>query len=404
MITDYKEYLNPSFVYIPLTDVEYKIANVKVELEDNVLIGSVLAYKLKGKEKLPVISTVSGKVTEFKVLMDRYGKLVDHCVIENDKQNNQIELVSYVDPSSAQIRNRLYELGIEKMNVDGSYTPLKFSSKISHVCINSIFVNEPSYSTDYIYLQDNAEAIASGILLIAKAALCDSMTLFIDKTMPNEVLEHVGMSVVEKNIDLVVIDSRKLDGKDIKYIAKLVNEQLSDNLLNSEIIYVDIYTAKKVFDSMKGIIPSTTPVALTGDGIKANVIYECKIGTQLIDLVDDLKGYNEIEDMVLHIGDFLTGIQVTSDLFSITHSVDSINIAEYRDSDEDVCIKCGECNDVCPVGILPQNIMDAELRNVNSRIVELNTNYCVECGLCSYVCPSKINVLEWVRRAKRRVG
>ena len=48
--------------------------------------------------------------------------------------------------------------------------------------------------------------------------------------------------------------------------------------------------------------------------------------------------------------------------------------------------------------------MDAELRNVNSRIVELDTHLCVECGLCTYVCPSKINVLEWVRRAKRRVG
>jgi len=48
--------------------------------------------------------------------------------------------------------------------------------------------------------------------------------------------------------------------------------------------------------------------------------------------------------------------------------------------------------------------MDAELRSVNDRIVELNTDECIECGLCTYVCPSKINVLEWVRRAKRRVG
>ena len=100
----------------------------------------------------------------------------------------------------------------------------------------------------------------------------------------------------------------------------------------------------------------------------------------------------------------MTGIQVLTDEIAITSNTNAFNISEYRDDEEDVCIKCGDCNDVCPVGILPQNIMDTELRSVSDRIVELNTDECIECGLCTYVCPSKINVLEWVRRAKRRVG
>ena len=108
--------------------------------------------------------------------------------------------------------------------------------------------------------------------------------------------------------------------------------------------------------------------------------------------------------MNIHLGSFLTGMQLDNDDFAITQSVDSINVCEFRDVEEDVCIKCGDCNDICPAGILPQNIMDAELRSVNLRIVDLDTHLCVECGLCTYVCPSKINVLEWVRRAKRRVG
>jgi len=117
-----------------------------------------------------------------------------------------------------------------------------------------------------------------------------------------------------------------------------------------------------------------------------------------------VNGYNDVDEMVCHIGDFLTGQQVTTDEIAVTLTVNAVNFSEYDEEEEDVCIKCGDCNDVCPVGILPQNIMDAELRSVNDRIVELNTDECIECGLCTYVCPSKINVLEWVRRAKRRVG
>lgn len=404
MITELREYLAPKKVYIPLTDNDYKIANVKVEIDQEILAGQILAEKFKGKVKLPVVSSVSGKVVGFEEMSDRYGKIVDHCVIENDQLDNSIELVVYENPSSTQIRTRLYDLGLERTAVDGSFTPLKFDREVNHLVVNAIYVNEPSYSVDYLYLQEGAEEFARGIELLAKAALCEDVTLIVDKKMPADVLSEIGKAIVDKNIKLLSIDPNRLDGQDFKYIRSLVKEDLEINLLNSGVMYVDAFTAKMVNDAVNGFVTTSRLVALSGDGIKTNALYQARIGTRLCDLVADLEGYNEVSEMVLHIGDFLTGIQVTSDDISITANTDAFNFAEYRETEDDVCTKCGDCNDVCPVGILPQNIMDAELRNVNSRIVELDTHLCTECGLCTYVCPSKINVLEWVRRAKRRVG
>ena len=65
MISEYKEYLSPIKVYIPLTDTEYKIANVHVEIGDKVLEGQKLADKFSGKLKRAVISSVSGTVAAF---------------------------------------------------------------------------------------------------------------------------------------------------------------------------------------------------------------------------------------------------------------------------------------------------------------------------------------------------
>lgn len=404
MLTEFKEFLSPSKVYIPLTDVDYKIANVKVQIDDEVKVGQVLAEKFKGKAKLPVVSSVSGTIIGFEVLEDRYGKKVDHCVIENNKQNSQIELGSYENPSSSQIRTILNDLGIERTNPSGIFTPIKFDKKIDHVVVNTIFGNEPHYSVDYFYLQDHAEEIAKGIEMLAKAALCESITVFVDRRMPAEVLEKFGIAIVDKNVNLVEIDPVNVQGQDQRFIAKLVGKDLKPNLLDSGVLYTDTAATKMVVDAINGIVPSSRQVVITGDGVKSNVVYEVRFGTLLTELVEDLGGYNDVEEMVLHIGDFLTGQQVKSDEIAITATTDGFNFAEYRDVEEDVCIKCGDCNDVCPAGILPQNIMDAELRAVNSRIVELDTNLCTECGLCTYVCPSKINVLEWVRRAKRRVG
>jgi electron transport complex protein RnfC len=196
----------------------------------------------------------------------------------------------------------------------------------------------------------------------------------------------------------------QVKGQDIKYIRSLVKKDLKVNVLESGVLYTNVDAAKLVYDALNGTVPTSRQVVLSGDGIKSNVVYEVRFGTLLSELVKDLDGYNDVEEMVLHVGNFITGNQVTTDEIAITQTTDAFNFAQYEGVDEDVCIKCGDCNDVCPVGILPQNIMDAELRAVNSRIVELDTGLCTECGLCSYVCPSKINVLEWVRRAKRRVG
>lgn len=406
MITEYKDYLNPTKVYIPLTDSTYKIANVKVNVDDEVLKGQVVAYKFKGKEKYPVISSVSGKVVEFKDMMDRYGKIVDHVVIENDMENRQVELKKYEDATASEVRAALYEVGLDVMNVDGSFTPLHFNHyNIDHLFVNAVFVNEPHYSVEYSLLEDDANKVAEGLSLIAKAALTENITVFIDKYMPSEALEQFGVACVDKNVNFITIDPKKVNGKELKHIHKTLGTTLGDNLLAAGGMYVDVETCKTVYDVVvEGIVPSECNVVLTGDGIKSNASVKTVSGTLLSELIGSVDGYNEAEEMVCHVGNFLTGQQVTTDEIAVTLTVNAINFSEFQEEEEDVCIKCGVCNDVCPVGILPQNIMDAELRNVNDRIVELNTNECIECGLCTYACPSKINVLEWVRRARRRVG
>ena len=419
MITEYRKYIDPSKVYIPLTDLDHKMANVKVEIGDRVLIGDMVAEKFKGKIKSPVLSTVSGKVLEFKDMIDRYGKIVDHIIIENDRLYEKKQFKTYVPSRAkeikkdtisigiapAEVRNVINELGLRNVSVDGMFTELIFDSSIKYVVVNAIFINEPFISTDYEFLKEHSNDIADGVDLISRAGNSEKTIIIVDKFMPEDALEELGKAIVERDIEVVTIDSKKVDARDYKIIKKLVKEQLSINLLDNGVVYTTVSAAKMVHDAVRLGIPAVTrKIAITGDALKINAVYEVRIGTRFIDLVEDLGGYNEIKNMNLHIGSFLTGIQLDNDDFAITQSVDSIHVAEYRGVDEDVCIKCGDCNDICPAGILPQNIMDAELRNVNYRIVDLFTHECVECGLCTYVCPSKINVLEWVRRAKRRVG
>lgn len=406
MITENKRFLDPRKVYIPLTDKTSKIANLKVAKNEEVKVGQVLAYKFNGKIKTPVISTVSGTVEGFEELEDRFGKLIDHVVIENDKKYSSLDYGRMtMDASPSEIKNRLTEMGVNQISVDGLFTDVDFTNPVNFIVINAIYTNEPFISTDYDYIKKQAEDISLGIKLLGIAAHTEKLYLIVDKFMDSETLENLGKATVDKGIEIVTINSKKMQGADYKIIKKLIKKPLSNNLLNDGVLYTTVCAAKATYDAVLNSTPFTKrQIAVTGDALKTNALYEVRLGTLFTDIVEDLGDYQVTENLNLHVGSFLTGNQLETDKFSITSSVDSINVGVIRDDKEEVCTKCGDCNDVCPAGILPQNIMDAELRNVNYRIVDLNTEQCIECGLCTYVCPSKINVLEWVRRAKRRVG
>ncbi len=47
--------------------------------------------------------------------------------------------------------------------------------------------------------------------------------------------------------------------------------------------------------------------------------------------------------------------------------------------DENKCVRCGECSDVCPTGVI---VMEGR------KPVVKNANKCIACLSCSYVCRS----------------
>ena len=72
----------------------------------------------------------------------------------------------------------------------------------------------------------------------------------------------------------------------------------------------------------------------------------------------------------------------------------------YPKIQEEKCVRCGSCVLSCPVGLEPVQIMNAVKSLDKDRIKALNPLKCIECGLCAYSCTSKIQVTDYVRRAK----
>jgi Na+-translocating ferredoxin:NAD+ oxidoreductase subunit C len=64
------------------------------------------------------------------------------------------------------------------------------------------------------------------------------------------------------------------------------------------------------------------------------------------------------------------------------------------------CIRCGNCSEVCPARLLPQQLHLNALAMDLDGLERYGLMDCIECGCCDYVCPSQIPLVERFRAAK----
>ena len=69
----------------------------------------------------------------------------------------------------------------------------------------------------------------------------------------------------------------------------------------------------------------------------------------------------------------------------------------------DACIRCGECAEVCPVDLLPQQLHWYSQAKDVTKLADYKLLDCIECGACDYVCPSQIPLVDYYRFTKGEI-
>ena len=388
--------LRPSSVSIPLHNPTTKYYDLSVAVGDRVLVGQKIAVRYNQEVRLPVFSSVSGVVRSVESREYVNGISMDHLVIDNDTKEEQAKARPLLKPYNAQmLRTQLLDMGVEGLDQSGLYTALDFTGNIKQVIVNAVYENAGFVKQDVQWFEADQDALIMGCYLLAEASLTPVTVLTNQRSFATK-CQQAGLQVR-------MVRPRANKAWQVEAISSIIKQQPPFDLLTVGVIYTNAHTAKAVHDAIElGVPVTTTEVVVLLDDPKQHQIVEAKIGSSFAQLLG-VEAANQPQDVTYFSGNVLSGSSMKSGDFVVHSDASTIG---YTSSviEEDVCIKCGLCNDVCPVGILPQNIMDSEIREAEDRIYNYSVDQCVECGLCSYVCPSEINVLEWVRRAKRRVA
>ncbi|GAG23101.1 unnamed protein product, partial [marine sediment metagenome] len=129
-----------------------------------------------------------------------------------------------------------------------------------------------------------------------------------------------------------------------------------------------------------------------------------KVGTKMIDLIDDCGGFSGNPKKVI-LGGPMMGITQHTLETPVAKCTTCVLVLDEKDAvsfEEQSCIRCCRCVDTCPVQLMPNFLADYSQNDMFEKAVNNGAEDCIECGICSYVCPTRRELVHWIKLAKAK--
>lgn len=395
-------FLDPKKIYIPLISSHDTDLDILVSEGDKVYKGQIVARR-KSNFKTPLFSSVSGTVVGFKEVIHQTGEKVNSIVIENDFKEkidkDQAIRKNIRKMSKQEFLDTLMSCGVVGMGGAGFPTYVKYDTeeKISTLIVNAVEC-EPYITADYRMIMEKSEEILETIDAILGINNISEAIIGVKETnseLIKELNKYIGSYLKIKIYEVPNKYPMGWERTLIKEIKKVEYDKLT---LEKGIIVNNISTIYSIGEAIRYNKPLIERiVTFTGEGLKKPQNVLVKVGTSIKDILEFIGGVKK--DTVLIAGGPMMGSETSEDLI-ITPDLNCVLVLNKRPMQPlKRCLRCGKCADVCPANLCPVLIKDS-INNIG-KLKELHAEKCVECALCSYVCPSKIEVREYVGKAKK---
>ncbi|MFT6987318.1 MAG: electron transport complex protein RnfC [Psychromonas sp.] len=401
----------PPFLVIAIEHKDHT-PQLLVKVGDSVLKGQPLT-KVYGAMVVQHASS-SGVVSAIEKRADLHPSCLPvlSVVIATDGLDRTIEYsqcADYKTQANALLIKKIQDAGIVGLGGAGfpSHLKLPHPDGTKLLIINAVEC-EPYISADDRLMQEHGDEIIDGITVLQHILKPELTVIAIEDNKP-EAIAAIRLAVQKKqqtNIIISTIPTCYPSGSEKQLIEMISGQQTPIGKHPSELGVV-MHNVGTVFAIKEAIIdgkPLTSRiVTLTGDAVATKGNLSVRIGTPIQYLLDKY-GFNKQHSQKLIIGGPMMGFSISHADIPVTKTCNCIlapTLKEMPDAPPEVpCIRCGECADVCPALLLPQQLFWYSKSQDHNKLDEYNLSSCIECGACAYVCPSHIPLVQYYRVAK----
>jgi len=385
-----------------------------IEIGQRVRRGQTLVAHAENSEIPNVHAPTSGYVraVEQRPVAAGSALRLEHCIIIETDGKNEILPATDAGRQSSERSQQLEQIraaGI--VGLGGAAFPTARKIHRLEQC-KTLIVNgaecEPYISCDDMLMRRSAAEVVAGSLIVCDLANAAECIIAIERDKPDAIQAMTGAAIAadDERLRIAEIPSIYPAGGERQLIELLTGVEIPSERYPSDLGYLcqnigTVYAVYRWSAESEPLLSRVVTVAGRGVATPSNI--EILIGTPIEEVIEHCGGYTgDVERLI--IGGSMMGISLPDDSFAVTKSTNCI-IAAVRDEfgqpgPETACIRCGDCASVCPVHLMPQELLRAARLDKPAEFAALGLEACIECGCCDVVCPSHIRLTQSFRIAK----
>lgn len=394
----------PEDFYIPLDGYRSMMTPI-VEAGEQVKKYQLLA-ECDGLFATKVHAPASGTI---KGIFHLNGKQFLH--LQNDFLNSEVPEVpvSTDDVTQERFSEILFEYGIE--GAGGSRFPTTLKYKKNTTRIKTIIFNgvecEPYLSSDYALMEHKTDALLQTAVLIKKVLNAQQIVFAIEKQNKElkKLLEH---SAIQNDITITVkiLPDSYPQGGELQLIKSVTGMELKKGNIPAQygILVNNVGTLWAIYKAIFEGRPNVERIiTISGNKCTHTGNFSAKIGTPIAHILRETgNSWNPDEQMII-LGGAMMGKAVSSPLLPVHKGSGGLLVMQKIKPENNNCIKCGLCVDVCPQKLMPLEFVRFNQTNDTISLKDFHLQDCIECGACAYVCPSEVPLMESIFDDKRKL-
>jgi electron transport complex protein RnfC len=259
-------------------------------------------------------------------------------------------------------------------------------------------------------MREHAAEVVEGLAIMRHILGAEQALIGIEDNKPQAIAAlREAVAAQGQDMEVVGVPTRYPAGGEKQLIYTLTGKEVPSDGLPAQIGVVchNVGTAYAVQRAVVHGEPLLSRmVTLAGDAIPQPRNLEVLLGTPVAFLLGHVEArLDAVERLVM--GGPMMGFTLPSDAVPVVKTSNCL-LAQTRAEAPPPrparpCIRCGACNEVCPAGLLPQQLYWHARAKDFDKVQDHALFDCIECGCCAAVCPSDIPLVGYYRFAKSEV-
>ncbi|XOZ34731.1 electron transport complex subunit RsxC [Halomonadaceae bacterium KBTZ08] len=399
----------PEQLIVPLRQHRGDPGRVLVHVGDQVLTGQPLSDGEPGLS-VPVHAPTSGTVIAIEPhAIPHPSGLEETCIqIEADGRDRWCELTPCpTDASALEHYDHLHQTGV--VGLGGAGFPTRDKLQSAGEAPECLILNgaecEPYITADQALMRERPESVITGAQALWQLVGAGQCLIGIEDNKP-DAIEALRRAAEGTGIEIRVVPTRYPSGGERQLIQLLTGREVPSGGLPADVgvLCQNVSTAVAVDRSLRLGEPIIQRITtLTGNALARPGNIEARIGTPLDHLLFEA-GLDPERLHRLIMGGSLMGFDLTTTGLPLIKTANCLiagTAEEFPDSPiPQPCIRCGLCEQACPVDLLPQQLYWFASAGEHQKAEHFDLYDCIECGACDWVCPSHLPLTDYYRHSK----